>query len=176
MAEGSNTGAPLDVVEVRLLSYRFAFKRLSWREEMGADPGKGADPIRTVLARALASVSGLVPGSPEEARKVVDAIPEAIATRVWKVYRGSFPPARRFSAADLYMAPEPTALMARREEDEAAEEDLHARTIREMETRFGKEEVAAEAELSRKVLAAARRKGGFAGASRPSADREDDGG
>ena len=173
MASGINPGPAKNDVEIRLLSYKFRFKRLFWQEELSVRPSKGEDPVRSVLAHALAEVSGLRPESTKKAQEVIDAIPEAIVTRVWKVYRGSMPPARRFSTVGLYTAPEPSAHMARLQEDEVAD-DAHDRVVREMESRFGKREVAEEAALSRRVVAAARKGdgAGFAGASQPTPDKK----
>jgi hypothetical protein len=119
--------------------------------------GKGEDPLRTVLSTALAEVSGIKPQSLKESIRVIAAIPEAIAARVWKVYKGSLPPASRFSTVDLYQAPQPSTFMNRISDDGEEEETAHDKAIKSMEVRFGKEEVAAEAELSRKILESARK-------------------
>jgi len=153
----------IDAIEVRLLSYNFRFKRLTWREESQIKK-EGDNPIRAILSMALQEISGLEPGSVKEARRVINAIPEAIVTRVWKVYRGSLPPARRFSTANLYQAPEPLAHMDQVQEEEEITESAHDRVIREMENRFGKQEVAEEAELNRKIMEAAKKNNRFAGA------------
>jgi hypothetical protein len=156
MAKETNTA---DFVNVKLLRFDFRFKRLQWREEMAIKLSKEENPLRTILAHALVGVSGLQPESLDKAKQVIEAIPEAIAERVWKVYRGSFPAARRFSTANLYQAPEPSEYMNKVVEETVEEETTHDRTIREMEARFGKQEVAEEAELSRQILRAARKEG-----------------
>ena len=145
------------VVEVSLLHYRFRFRRLDWKEE--AAVGLDKSPLRALLSLALREVSGLAPSSLGEARRVIDAIPEAIAVRVWKVYRGSLPPSRRFSTSNLYQAPEPAAYAERIVEEEPLEDRAHDRAVREMESRFGRQEVAEEAELSRRILESARKEG-----------------
>jgi hypothetical protein len=145
------------VVDVSLLHYKFRFRGLDWREEAGLDLDRDRSPLRAVLSHALCGVSGIAPSSPEEARRVIDAIPEPIAVRVWKVYRGSLPPARRFSTSNLYLAPGPSAYAERLMEDEPQEEEAHDRAVREMESRFSRQEVAEEAEISRRVLESARR-------------------
>jgi hypothetical protein len=156
MAKATNTAK---FVDVKLLRFDFRFKRLLWREEMAIKLNKKKDPLRTILSHALVEVSGLKPESLEKAEKVIEAIPEAIAERVWKVYRGSFPAARRFSTVNLYQAPEPSEYMDKVVEEADEVETTHDKTIREMEARFGKQEVAEEAELSRQILAAARKEG-----------------
>jgi pyruvoyl-dependent arginine decarboxylase (PvlArgDC) len=156
MAKDINTA---DLVNVRLLRFDFVFRRVLWQEEFLVRAGKSEDPVRVFLATALVEVSGIAPKSIEEAKRVIAAIPEAILTRVWKVYRGSFPPARRFSTADLYQAPESSLHMGRVFEESTEEESIHDKVIREMENRFGKQEVAEEAELSRQILRAAQKEG-----------------
>ena len=156
MAKDTNTA---DFVDVKLLRFDFRFRRMPWRMEMAIKLDKDKDPLRTILAHALVGVSGLKPESLEKAHKVIEAIPEAIAERVWKVYRGSFPAARRFNTADLYQAPEPSEYLSRVVEETEEVESTHDKTIREMEARFGKQEVAEEAELSRQILRAAKKEG-----------------
>ncbi len=85
MARETNTA---EFVDVRLLRFDFRFRRMPWRMEMAIKLDKDKDPLRTILAHALVGVSGLKPESLEKAHKVIEAIPEAIAERVWKVYRG----------------------------------------------------------------------------------------
>lgn len=150
-----------ELVNITLLHYVFRFRRLLWREDLTLrrDRNKTQDPIRQVLAHALFDVSGLPPKAIEEADRVISAIPEAIVSRVWKVYQGSFPPTRRFTTSNLYQAPEPSAHQYRVAEEDVVEENLHDRTIQDMESKYGKQEVAEEAELSRMILAAAQRDG-----------------
>ena len=153
---GKQTDTP-DLVNVELLHYKFRFKKLTWREEMAIHVDKDKDPLRDILSYALVQVSGLLPVSIEESKKVIAAIPEPIMTRVWKVYRGLLPPAKKFSTIDLYQAPKPSAFMGKVMEDDNKEESTHDKMVREMEARFGKAEVADEAELSRRLLEQARK-------------------
>lgn len=147
-----------NLIEITLLRYRLKFKKLDWREETEARK-EGNDSVKGILSYALHDVSGLAPDSSGEARKVIDAVPEAIISRVWKVYKGSMPPARRFSTANLYQAPAVDAHADRVQEDEEIAETTHEKALREMEAKFGKQEVAEEAELSRRVLEAAMKDG-----------------
>jgi hypothetical protein len=158
MAESDNVQGLIDVT---LLRYKFRFRRLSWREElaMRRDRDKKKDPVRQFLSQALHDVSGLIPPSLEKSEEVVSSIPEAIVARVWKVYRGSLPPSRMFTTTELYQAPEPSVRQYHIAEEDMLEDSLHDRAIREMESRYGKQEVAEEADLSRRVLEAARRGG-----------------
>ena len=165
MTTGINTDPSPQFVDVTLLKYQYRFKRLYWREELNIKIDKGLDPVRVVLAYALQEVSGLKINSPEEGARVINAIPEAIKERVWMVYKGSLPPARRFSTASLYKAPEPTIHAVRIEEEEMVVDAAHERAMQEMEQKFGKQEVAEEMELSRKILAAAQKNGKPVGAT-----------
>lgn len=155
---GKQTNTP-NLVNVELLHYKFQFKKLTWREELSAKVDKGKDPVREILAYALCEVSGIQPTSVEESKRVITAIPTAIVTRVWKVYKGSFPLSRMFSTSDLYQAPELTTHIYRALKEESEEERSHDQTIRVMEAKFGKQEVAEEVELSQRILESAQKSG-----------------
>jgi len=118
-----------------------------------------------MLAHALLEVSNLKPKDSEEAMRVMDAIPAAIINRVFRIWRGSFPPSQRFTVSKLYKAPAPAAYVKRIEEDEDRENVAHDKTVREMENKFGMQDVEDAREIDNRILAAARRReGGFKGA------------
>src|SRR5271157_2982369 len=127
-----------EFIDINLLRFKFRFRRMFWREEMILlrDRKKDKDPVRQLLSHALHSVSGLTPSSLEEAEKVISAIPEAIVVRVWRVYRGSLPPNRMFTTSNLFQAPEPSVHQHHLAEEEVIEENLHDRTIQEMESKY----------------------------------------
>jgi len=125
-----------------------------------------------MLAHALLGVSGLTPKNIEESLRIMDSIPPAIVERVFKIWRGSFPPARKFTTTKLYCAPEPTQYVRQIEVDEQNEDEAHDNLVRSMESKFGPQEVAETRELEQKILTAARRKdGGYRGATRPTEER-----
>ena len=155
----------METVEVRLLHYIFSFKGMKWREHAAIKFEKGKDPQRILLAHALLEVAGIKPKNTAESMRVMEAVPAAIVERVFKIWRAAFPPARKFTTSKLYYAPEPSQYDKKiaREEDE--ETVVHNRTMREMESKFGLQEVAETKNLERQILAAAQRKdGGFHGA------------
>jgi hypothetical protein len=155
----------LEQVEVKLLKYTFQFKRMRWREHAAIKFEKGKDPQRIILANSLLEVSGIKPKNLEESMRIMDAIPAAIVERVFKIWRASFPPARKFTTSKLYCAPEPSQYTKRIELDENDEDAIHDKTIRDMESKFGPQEIAETRNLERQILVAAQRKeGGFRGA------------
>ena len=155
----------IEQVEVKLLNYIFKFRRLTWREEFAITFPKGGNPQRVILAAALAEVSGLVPKNFEEALKVFDVVPNAIITRVFKIWKGSFPPSRRFTVSKLYRAPEPTLYNRVVDSDEIKEDQSHSRAIAAMEAKFGAKEIAETRALEKQILNSARQGDGFKGAT-----------
>ena len=160
-----------ETVEVRLLHYTFRFRAIKWQEHAAIKFDKKKDPQRVLLAHALLEVAGIKPKTIEESMRVMDAIPMAIVDRVFKIWRGSFPPARKFTTAKLYCAPEPTQYSTKLAVEEQEEDVQHDKLVRSMESKFGPQEVAETRELERKILAGARRKdGGYRGATMPTED------
>jgi hypothetical protein len=131
----------MDTVEVKLLNYKFKFHQLRWREEFNIkfDPKK--DRLRTILAHALAEVSGIKVNSVEDAERVLMPIPSAVIYRIFVVYKGTLPPARLFKTVGLYKAPEPSRLIKRIQEAEEEREQVMDRVERDMEAKFGRKEL-----------------------------------
>ena len=94
-------------VEVKLLKYTLILKKMRWQEHSAIEFSKNKDPMRVLLAHALVETSGIPIKSLEEATRVMEAIPYAFIERVFKIWRVSFPSARKFTTARLYAAPEP---------------------------------------------------------------------
>jgi hypothetical protein len=152
-------------VEVKLLKYTFRFKRLLWREEFAIKFPPKANPQRVVLAHALLEVSGIKPKDADEAKRVLDAVPMAIVERVYRIWKGSFGPARRFTASRLYRAPDPVSYTRKVDETERDEDTAHDQMMRRAESKFGTQQMAETRELEKKILDAAKKKdGGFRGA------------
>jgi hypothetical protein len=153
-------------VEVKLLKYTFRFKRLLWREEFAIRFPPKANPQRVVLSHALLEVSGIKPKNYAEASKVLDAVPMAIVERVYRIWKGSFPAARRFTASRLYKAPEPNNYTKRLDESEREESTAHDEVMRKAESQFGPQQMAETRELEQKILTAAKKRdGGYRGAT-----------
>src|SRR5208337_2035019 len=102
---------------------------------------KGKDQTRVYLANALVEVSGLPIKSLAEAVKLIDALPHAIATRVFRIYKGQCPPNHHFSTAALFKAPEPAKYAVLVEKNEDDLDDMADRARASLEARFGRKEV-----------------------------------
>lgn len=151
-----------DQVEVKLLQYIFKFKRLKWREEFAIIFPPKVSPQRIVLSHALLDVSGIVPKTPEEAMKVLNAVPIALVERVYRIWKGSFPASRKFTTSRLYKAPEPVVYnqkMVEREGSQLSEED------RAIVSKYGVDQLAESRDIQERIrLAAKKKEGGYLGA------------
>ncbi len=141
----------METVEVKILKYAFQFRQLSWREEAAIRLSKGDNRFRAILSHALVEVSGLKVGSPEDAMKVLKAIPSSVLQRVFVIYKGSLPNPRQFATTGLYKAPEPGKLVKRLAEVEQQRDQIMDRVEREMEQKFGKQEIHEQLELERQM-------------------------
>lgn len=146
-------------VEVKLLHYKFRFRKLSWREESHLEIPPGKNPMRVVLAHALEEVSGLPVKSVKEAVKVFAAMPSPVVSRVYRIYKGLLPPSRRFETAGLYCAPEPSIYAKRVMEEEDVIDQASDKVMRQMEQSFGKKELEEAAEVDRQILKASKLRG-----------------
>jgi hypothetical protein len=157
----------MEPVEIRLLNYCFRFKQLRWREEFSMTFPPKKDPARVHLAYALVEISGLKVTSVEEATKVLDSLPPAIISRVYRIYRGSLPAPRKFFTAKLYKAPSTSVYTKRVDEEKTEVEDIvHDPALAEMEAKYGLQEVEEARALSQRIVAAS----GLRGASKASDD------
>jgi hypothetical protein len=163
----------LDQVEIKLLNYAFKFKKLYWREEFAIKLTPESYPPRIILAHALLEVSGIVPTDANEALRVLDAMPIAIVDRVYRIWKGSFPASRRFTASRLYKAPEPLFFANRAEIVKDEGDSEHDRMMRSAEAKFGSQQMNETRELEAKILSAAKtRNGGYRGATLATTDKE----
>ncbi len=104
----------MDTAEIPLLHCKVRFRRLSWREEFAPKPDKNEDPTLNFLAHAMVEVSGMEPiKDAAAALQLLKALPPAIRSRVWLIYRGDMPENRRFITKGLYQTPEPAAFNQR---------------------------------------------------------------
>jgi hypothetical protein len=140
----------MPLVEVRLHSFLYRFRRLTWRQEAAVRPAEGEDYRDAVLAAALHDISGLLVNSLTDARAVVRKIPKTIRTRLWVVYRGNLDPDRYFTTRGLFEAPDHTAYNKRLVE--AGDADVDPAEA-ELTRRFGPAEVR-EARQMEQVMAA----------------------
>lgn len=141
----------MEPVEIKILSYVFRFRQLSWREEASIRPDREEDRLRAVLSRAMTEVSGLSVSSPEDAMKVLRAVPASVVQRMFVVYKGSLPMPRRFATTGLYRAPAPGNFVKRVEEVEQRREETMDRVERELEAKFGRREILETLEAERRM-------------------------
>ena len=113
----------VDTFSIKLAKYTYSFRQLKWREEFEIKLLPKIPPIRVNLAHALTSISGLPVNSVVEAIKVLEAIPYPLLERVWRLYRASFPPTKKFYTMNLYKAPTVDQFIDRVEADEEEQED-----------------------------------------------------
>lgn len=146
-------------VEVQLLKYKFRFRRLTWREEYTLQIPVGKSQVRPVLIAALEEVSGLPVKTRDEATKIVNALPTPVASRVFRIYKGSLPPSRFFETAGVYRAPEPSIYVKRIAQTEDAVDEASDRVMQRMEQQFGKQELAEAAEVDQRILAGSKLRG-----------------
>jgi hypothetical protein len=142
----------METVEVKLLKYTLRFRQLSWREELSLKFPEKEDRRCTLLAHALADVSGLKVTSPEDALKVMKTLPESVIHRVFIVYRGSFPPPRIFTTTGLFKAPEPNHVSRLFEEEEEKRDQTMDKVEEEMRQKFGSKELEETKEVERQML------------------------
>ncbi len=162
-----------EFVEVNLLKYIFKFKRMRWREEFAISVPPKASPQRIILAHALVEVSGIKPKTVSEAIQVMDSVPMAIVERVFRIWKGSFPPARYFTSSRLYKAPEPLAY-ARQQVEEEITDNEHDRAMKAAESKFDSQQIRETKELEKKIIAGAqRREGGYRGPVMATRDEDD---
>lgn len=100
-------------VEIPLNKFVYRFRRLSWREELRMKLGPKDDQRRIVLATAVRDVSGLVL-SRSDAKKAVQAIPEAVMWRFWVLYWADLPVDRYYTSGALRQSNGQVALASTR--------------------------------------------------------------
>jgi hypothetical protein len=142
----------MDTVEVKILKYRFLFRQLTWREEFALKFPKDVDRRAVLLAHALDEVSGLKVTDVNEAMKVMKALPPTIVSRVFIVYRGSLPIPRIYTTTGLFKAPEPNAVARVFEQEEEARDKIMDKVEAEMESKFGRKELAEAREVERQMM------------------------
>lgn len=142
----------MDTVEVKLLKYAFRFRKLSWREEFNIKFEQKENRLRTVLAYALAEVSGLPINTLEDAKRVLAPVPSSIIERMFIIYKGSLDTPRLFSTMGLYRPPEPSKLAKEFAHVEKEREQVMDRVEKEMEAKFGRQELEETRAIEREML------------------------
>jgi hypothetical protein len=142
----------MDTIEVKIFQYVFRFRQLSWREETSIQFPPNENRLRVILSYAMTEVSGLKVGTPEDAMKMLRVLPQAVLQRIYIMYKGKGPMPRKFASVGLYGAPAPGKLVRRMEEVEQQRDQVLDRVEREMEQKFGKQELADAREAERLML------------------------
>jgi hypothetical protein len=142
----------MKTVEVKILQYVFHFRQMLWREETLIKFDKNTNRLRTILSHAMTEVSGIKVDSPGAAMKLLRVLPETVVERVFILYKGSMPNPRRFATVGLYKAPEPGKLVKRMAEVEEQRDQTMDRVEREMEQKFGKQEIRETLEAERQMI------------------------
>ena len=142
----------METVEVKLLQYTFHFRKLTWREEFGIKFEPKENRLRTVLAHALADISGYQIKSIDDAKKVLNQIPTSIISRAFIIYKGSLPNEHRFSTLGLYKAPEAAKYQKKIMESEQEREAVMDRVEQEMASKFGTKELMENRRLENQML------------------------
>jgi hypothetical protein len=146
-------------VEVKLLNYKFRFRKIHWREETGLNVSPGKSGVRPILIAALEEISGLKVSNSTEAAKVINALPLPVVNRVFLIYKGSLPPNRKFETAALYKTPAPSIYFKRAAVDDDVIDAATDRVMRKMEQDFGKQELEEAAEIDRQILKGSKYRG-----------------
>jgi len=149
----------MDFVEIPLNSFRYRFRRLTWREELQLPFTKTEDQRLTFLAHALADVSGFKIESKADAGKILAQLPPAIFWRIWILYRGGLPDDRFFSTEGLFKAPDQKAYIKRIVEEEQATEEQVDQATQQLESQFGVAEVREAQAVGSQLFAHAKKAG-----------------
>jgi hypothetical protein len=138
-----------DLVEVRLNSFLYRFRRLTWIDESTIKIPTGEDARTHILAYALHDVSGMPVTSPEDAERIVRAIPYTFRWRIWVIYRGNLPSDRYFTMNGLFEAPEPQVYNQRLTDGEKATDTV----LDEVARKHGATEASEAHDLGQQMLA-----------------------
>lgn len=97
-----------NLIPIKVGKYQFQFRKLTWCEEFNLPKSEAIDKDRRrlILAKTLASVSGLKIASFGEAVPIIQAISRPVLDKVWIMYQGAIPGNKVFSVGPLYKAPE----------------------------------------------------------------------
>lgn len=148
----------MKLIEVKLLDYTFRFRRMLWREEFNIKFPKGKDSMRVYLAHALVEVSGLSV-TPEEAVRIIESLPSAISSRVFRIYKGQLPAHRRFGTASLFKAPTPVTFQTLINQDEDHRDDILDKAQAALVATFGRKAVDEAGAVDRQILKASKLRG-----------------
>ncbi len=144
------------LIEIPILKHKYHFRPLTWLEEFSIVYPKGKNPQRVMLSHALVDISGVPVPNVDEGQRMLNPIPTAVVSRMFIVYRGSAQASRKFEAAPLYRAPEPSSY-ARRVKIQAGEQDNQMENVdRHLENMYGAKELEGARAIQEQILAASK--------------------
>jgi hypothetical protein len=147
------------LVEIPLNSFRYRFRRLTWREEIRIPFTPAEDHRKTLLIHALSDISGMPVESQDDARKILNQLPEKILSKIWVLYRGNGPEERYYTSRGLYDAPDQKVFVQRVQEQNEAVGRVADRATEQMERRFGAKELAEAREVESRMVEAVKKQG-----------------
>lgn len=138
-----------EFVEVKLLSYTFKFKRLTWVDYFGLSSVE--DFRKKVLTVALTEVSGKLL-TPDEATTLISSLPPVIIEKVYTIFLGSLDDRRKFSSIDLPQGPDTKDFTHYLQEEGTKKGKIMDEVERQIEMKFGREALEEEKALSNQLL------------------------
>jgi len=147
-----------DFIEIKILSYTFKFKRLTWEDYMSLAKDQ-EDFRRSILIKALVEVSGKIM-APSESTSVIDTLPKSMKEKVYKIFIGSQDERRKFSAPLLWEAPSAIDHLNSLGKEEEQRDKVIDGIEEQLEKKFGKEALEEERQLNQQIL----KKSGYKGA------------
>ena len=143
-----------EFVEVKLLSYTFKFKRLTWVDYFGLSSVE--DFRKKVLTVALTEVSGKLL-TPDEATTLISSLPPVIIEKVYTIFLGSLDDRRKFSSIDLPQGPDTKDFTHYLQEEGTKKGKIMDEVERQIEMKFGREGDAPGVRHTRRHVQAAQR-------------------
>jgi hypothetical protein len=152
------------LVDIQLAKHQFVFKRLNW-SDLKSLPKATGDHRRHLLSHVLVSVSG-VSVNLEEAKRLIDVLPEPILRNVFVMYKGGLDDRRILSSSPPWSAPSANTYVRKLEKEEE-ENDKEVDDVEQLlKTKFGAKAFEEEKELMQNIVRAS----GYAGAQKREAD------
>ena len=109
-------------VLIEMVGRRFEFRRLTWKDEVEFQHQRSTSPTLHILAFAMSLVDGK-PIRPDDALRIVTALPRPIRERMTKMFLAGLP---RHRVVEIVRAPDPAPVPAevqRRAKMEVAEQE-----------------------------------------------------
>ena len=153
-----------ETLELPVMSHVLRFKRLRWKDmppvNKWMEEHKMVDKL-AVTAHALFNISGR-DVTPDEALKVLIALPKAAQHTIFKFYKGSLDPHRMVEMLPLWKAPDAATYRRDLDEEEAETEGTMDAVEEALVQKFGAKAIQEEKALAHQIVTNT----GYAGAMR----------